>query len=226
MTTLQVSAQKQLRQLIEQIERLEEEKKALAGDIRDKYLEAKAVGFDVKIMRKIMSLRKKSQTDRQEEDAMLAVYLHALGMIDEAPRCPSCTQVNGRSRVSGRRLLRLRSRCHLAAVATRRVGQPAARGASASSRPDRSTASPLNCCAHSSSAACTPGRSRIGGAAFSWSQRLEDLRRGRDAPCPTAPGRRRRRWRSGTAQSGTAGRTAPRDARRRTRALARRCARR
>ena len=85
MTTLQVSSQKQLRQLIEQIERLEEEKKALAGDIRDKYAESKALGFDVKIMRKVISLRKKSQTDRQEEDAVLAVYLHALGMLDEAP---------------------------------------------------------------------------------------------------------------------------------------------
>ena len=86
MTTLQVSAQKQLRQLVEQIERLEEEKKALAGDIRDKYLEAKAVGFDPKALRKIVSLRKKSQTDRQEEEAILAVYMHALGMLDEEPQ--------------------------------------------------------------------------------------------------------------------------------------------
>ena len=88
MTTLQASAQKQLRQLIEQIERLEEEKKAHAGDIRDKYLEAKAMGFDVKALRKIVSLRKKSQTDRQEEEAILAVYMHALGMIDELPELP------------------------------------------------------------------------------------------------------------------------------------------
>jgi uncharacterized protein (UPF0335 family) len=85
MTALQVSAQKQLRQVVEQIERLEEEKKALAGDIRDKYTEAKSLGFDVKALRKIVSLRKKSQTDRQEEEAILAVYMHALGMIDEAP---------------------------------------------------------------------------------------------------------------------------------------------
>jgi uncharacterized protein (UPF0335 family) len=85
MTTLQVSAQKQLRQLIEQIERLEEEKKALASDIRDKFAEAKGLGFDVKTIRKIISLRKKSQTDRQEEEAILAVYMHALGMLDEAP---------------------------------------------------------------------------------------------------------------------------------------------
>ena len=70
--SLQKAAQEQLRQLVEQIERLEEEKKALSGDIRDKYLEAKAVGFDVKALRKIISLRKKSQTDRQEEEAILA----------------------------------------------------------------------------------------------------------------------------------------------------------
>jgi len=85
MTTLQSSAQKQLRQLVEQVERLEEEKKALAGDIRDKYAEAKGLGFDVKAMRKIISLRKKTQADRQEEEAILAVYLHALGMLDQAP---------------------------------------------------------------------------------------------------------------------------------------------
>jgi uncharacterized protein (UPF0335 family) len=85
MTTLQASAQKQLRQLVEQIERLEEEKKALAGDIRDKFAEAKALGFDVKVMRKVISLRRKTQTERQEEDSILSVYLHALGMLDEAP---------------------------------------------------------------------------------------------------------------------------------------------
>jgi len=83
MTTLQASAQKQLRQVVEQIERLEEEKKALAGDIRDKYLEAKAMGFDVKAMRQILRLRKKSATERQEEVGILEVYLHALGMLDE-----------------------------------------------------------------------------------------------------------------------------------------------
>jgi uncharacterized protein (UPF0335 family) len=83
MTTLQASAQKQLRQLVEQIERLEEEKKALAGDIRDKYHEAKAMGFDVKAMRQIVRLRKKSATEREEEVSILEVYLHALGMLDE-----------------------------------------------------------------------------------------------------------------------------------------------
>ncbi len=83
MTTLQNSAQKQLRQFVEQIERLEEEKKALAGDVRDKYLEAKAVGFDVKALRKIVTLRKKSDTERQEEETILEVYMHALGMLDD-----------------------------------------------------------------------------------------------------------------------------------------------
>src|SRR5262245_63687859 len=84
MTTLQSSAQKQLCQLIEQIERLEEEKKALSGDIRDKFAEAKGLGFDVKVMRKVLSLRKKTRTEREEEDTILSVYLHALGMLDDA----------------------------------------------------------------------------------------------------------------------------------------------
>lgn len=84
-TTLQASAQNQLRQFIEQIERLEEEKKALAADIRDKFLEAKGVGFDVKAMREILKMRKKSQTERQEEEGILEVYMHALGMLDGTP---------------------------------------------------------------------------------------------------------------------------------------------
>ncbi|MGD9802060.1 MAG: DUF2312 domain-containing protein [Hyphomicrobiaceae bacterium] len=81
MTTLQATSQAQLRQYIEQIERLEEEKKALAADIRDKFLEAKAEGFDPKIMKKVISLRKRSKSERQEEDAVLEVYLHAMGML-------------------------------------------------------------------------------------------------------------------------------------------------
>lgn len=83
MSTLQASAQKQLRQLVEQIERLEEEKKQLASDVRDKYLEAKAVGFDVKVLRQIVRLRKKSQEERQEEETVLEVYMHALGMLND-----------------------------------------------------------------------------------------------------------------------------------------------
>ncbi len=84
MSTLQASAQKQLRQFVEQIERLEEEKKQLASDVRDKYLEAKAVGFDVKALRQIVRLRKKSQEERQEEESVLEVYMHALGMLDDS----------------------------------------------------------------------------------------------------------------------------------------------
>lgn len=81
--TLQQSAQDQLRQYIEQIERLEEEKKALAADIRDKFAEAKAIGFDPKIMKKVISLRKRSKSELQEEDALLETYLHALGMLSD-----------------------------------------------------------------------------------------------------------------------------------------------
>lgn len=88
MTTLQASAQKQLRQFIEQIERLEEEKRQLSADIRDKYLEAKGVGFDVKTIRQVIRLRKKSQTEREEESSLLDVYLHALGMLGELADTP------------------------------------------------------------------------------------------------------------------------------------------
>jgi uncharacterized protein (UPF0335 family) len=85
MTTLQAAAQNQLRQFIEQIERLEDEKRALAEDIREKYLEAKALGFDVKTLREVIKLRKKSNAERQEEAAVLDVYLHAMGMLDGTP---------------------------------------------------------------------------------------------------------------------------------------------
>ena len=87
MTALQASTQNQLRQLIEQIERLEEDKKGIAEDIKDKFLEAKAVGFDVKILRQVIRLRKQSQDDRDEQQAVLETYLHALGMLaDESPQ--------------------------------------------------------------------------------------------------------------------------------------------
>lgn len=88
MSTLQASAQKQLRQFVEQIERLEEEKKQLLSDIRDKFAEAKAVGFDVKALRQIIRLRKKSNAERQEEESVLEVYMHALGMLDGVPGEP------------------------------------------------------------------------------------------------------------------------------------------
>lgn len=70
-----------LRSFIERVERLEEEKKALADDIKDVYGEAKSVGFDTKIMRQIIRLRKMDESDRKEQEALLDLYTHALGMI-------------------------------------------------------------------------------------------------------------------------------------------------
>lgn len=77
-------AQGQLRSLVERIERLEEEKKAIAGDIKEVYAEAKGHGFDTKILRKVVSLRKKDANERQEEEAILDLYLAALGMAGGA----------------------------------------------------------------------------------------------------------------------------------------------
>ncbi|WP_340588515.1 DUF2312 domain-containing protein [Erythrobacter alti] len=69
-----------LRLLIERIERLEEEKKGIADDIRDVYSEAKAVGYDTKIMRQIVRLRKMDNNDRSEMEMILDTYKAALGM--------------------------------------------------------------------------------------------------------------------------------------------------
>ncbi|MEQ9663105.1 MAG: DUF2312 domain-containing protein [Parasphingopyxis sp.] len=69
-----------LKLLIERIERLEEEKKGIADDIKDVYAEAKAVGYDPKIMRKVVSLRKMDNADRREQDDLLETYKAALGM--------------------------------------------------------------------------------------------------------------------------------------------------
>lgn len=77
----QTVAADQLRLFIERIERLEEEKKGMSDDIKDVYLEAKSQGFDVKTMRKIVSLRKKEKHVRDEEDALLETYRAALGLV-------------------------------------------------------------------------------------------------------------------------------------------------
>ena len=69
-----------LRAFIERIERLEEEKKALSDDIKDVYGEAKANGFDARIMRKIVSIRRQDRDKRIEEETILDLYLAALGM--------------------------------------------------------------------------------------------------------------------------------------------------
>ncbi len=83
MTTKTSFAQGQLKSLVERIERLEEEKKTIAADIKEVYAEAKGHGFDTKILRKVISLRKKDAADRQEEEQMLDLYLQALGMVPE-----------------------------------------------------------------------------------------------------------------------------------------------
>jgi len=72
-----------LRSFIERIERLEEEKRVIADDIKEVYAEAKGNGFDAKIMRKIVSLRRQDRDKRKEEETILDLYLNALGMIDD-----------------------------------------------------------------------------------------------------------------------------------------------
>jgi uncharacterized protein (UPF0335 family) len=73
-------AKDQLKSLVERVERLEEEKTALAGDIRELYAEAKGHGFDTKIMRQVVRLRKMESHEREERDALLDLYMSALGM--------------------------------------------------------------------------------------------------------------------------------------------------
>jgi uncharacterized protein (UPF0335 family) len=69
-----------LRSLIERIERLEEERKALGSDIKDIYAEAKSAGFDVKVLRQIIRIRKQEPADVEEQETLLDVYRRALGM--------------------------------------------------------------------------------------------------------------------------------------------------
>ena len=71
----------QLRSIVERIERLEEEKKEVAEQIKEVFAEAKANGFDAKTIRKVVGLRKKPVEERQEEEALLDLYLSALGML-------------------------------------------------------------------------------------------------------------------------------------------------
>ena len=74
-------AKDQLRSIIERIERLEEEKKTIADDIRDVYAEAKGNGFDVKALRTIVRLRKQDANERAEQETILETYMQALGML-------------------------------------------------------------------------------------------------------------------------------------------------
>jgi len=79
---LQNSTKDQLRAIVARIERLEEEKAALAADLREVYAEAKANGFDVKALRAVVRIRKQDENKRKEEEAVLVTYLHALGISE------------------------------------------------------------------------------------------------------------------------------------------------
>ena len=76
-----LAADERLRQYIERVERLEEEKKGVSEDIKDVYAEAKAVGYDAKIMRQIVKIRKMNPDDRKEQEAVLETYMIALGLV-------------------------------------------------------------------------------------------------------------------------------------------------
>ena len=73
------AAQGRLRTIIERIERLEEDKAVIANDLKEVYAEAKGEGFDTKILRKVVRLRKQDKVKRQEEEALIDLYLSALG---------------------------------------------------------------------------------------------------------------------------------------------------
>jgi uncharacterized protein (UPF0335 family) len=77
-------ARDQIRSIVERVERLEEEKQALAADIKEVYAEAKANGFDTKVLRQVIRIRKQDTSERQEQEALLDLYLHALGMAGES----------------------------------------------------------------------------------------------------------------------------------------------
>jgi uncharacterized protein (UPF0335 family) len=77
-------AGERLRSFIERIERLEEERRALAGDIKEVYAEAKGAGFDAKTMRQIIRLRRMDKDDLDEQESLLDIYKRALGMLPDA----------------------------------------------------------------------------------------------------------------------------------------------
>lgn len=78
-------ANDQLKAFVERIERLEEEKKTISDDIRDVYAEAKGTGYDVTALRAVIKLRKQEPTERNEQQAILETYMHALGMLADTP---------------------------------------------------------------------------------------------------------------------------------------------
>lgn len=78
-------AHDQLQSVIDRIERLEEEKAATAADIKEVYAEAKSNGFDTKTIRKIVRIRKQDKAEMQEQEALLELYMGALGMLADTP---------------------------------------------------------------------------------------------------------------------------------------------
>jgi uncharacterized protein (UPF0335 family) len=102
-------AQDQIRAFVERIERLEEEKQAIAGDIKEVYAEAKGNGFNTKVLRQVIRLRKQDAAERMEQEALLELYLAALGMapaIEEEPDEAPDADVERGDISSGRRVPR------------------------------------------------------------------------------------------------------------------------
>lgn len=85
----------QLRAFIERIERLEEEKKTIADDVKEVYGEAKSMGYDAKVIRKVVAIRKLDQNDRMEQEAILDTYLAALGMLPSEEDIAAAEQTIG-----------------------------------------------------------------------------------------------------------------------------------
>jgi uncharacterized protein (UPF0335 family) len=81
MTEVGHNSKEQIRSIIERVERLEEEKKGLADDIKDVFAEAKGNGYDPRALREIVKLRKQDPEDRKEREAIIETYMHALGMV-------------------------------------------------------------------------------------------------------------------------------------------------
>ncbi|HRE43584.1 MAG TPA: DUF2312 domain-containing protein [Terricaulis sp.] len=79
--TLTNTAQEKLRQLVSRIEKLEEEKKSIADDVKETYAEAKALGFDTKVLRQVVRWRKQDRQEREEQEQVRELYLHALGEV-------------------------------------------------------------------------------------------------------------------------------------------------
>jgi uncharacterized protein (UPF0335 family) len=103
-------AQDEIRAFVERIERLEEEKQAIAGDIKEVYAEAKGNGFNTKVLRQVIRLRKQDAAERMEQEALLELYLAALGMapaIEEEPDEAPDADVDRGDISSGRRGLRI-----------------------------------------------------------------------------------------------------------------------